>query len=147
MKRKMALVLLSMFFITLLAIPVYADQSSNTTQPSTNNSTDTSGPFSSLTKESGLQPITPIDLDAAGNKAVNFGNKSYAFLLKGSIPLFVWAVGGSVLILLLGIFFGKKVIMAGVVGILISLGTVVLIHYLPQIAITVKSAAGSALTP
>ena len=93
-----------------------------------------------------MRPIKPLDLNAMGDKAVSFGDKSFALLQKGSIPLFVWGVGGSVFILFLGIFFGKKVIMAGVTGILISLIVVVLIYYMPEIALSIKSAAGSAIS-
>ncbi|KLU61426.1 hypothetical protein CEB3_c21050 [Peptococcaceae bacterium CEB3] len=156
MRKKTVATLLSLLFLILLAVPAYAAGTTtttpantatpaNTTAPSSAPSSST-GPFSSLSKSNyGMRPIKPIDLNALGNKAVNFGNQSYNFLLKGSIPLFVWAVGGSVLLVLLGIFLGKRVIAAGVIGILISLGVVVLIHFLPEIVLTVKNGAGNAL--
>lgn len=148
MPKKCVIALLSLVMLFSLAVPAFAtDQSTSSAQP-TANSTVSTGPLSGLAQdEKGLRPITPIDLNALGNKAVNFGNRSYEFLIKGSVPLFVWAVGGSIVVLLLGIFFGKKIIVKGVVGIIISLAVVALIHYIPQIAITVKNAAGSALTP
>jgi Flp pilus assembly pilin Flp len=49
--------------------------------------------------------------------------------------------------MVLGILFGKKVILAGVTGVLISLIAVVLIHYMPEIVLSVKGAAGSAISP
>lgn len=151
MLRKISLSLIALWFLLFLAVPVWADQSPTVTQPTTinsNSNTDESGPFSSFaTDNNGIQPITPIDLDSAGNKAVSFGNKSFQFFLKGSIPLFILSIGGSILLLLLGIFFGKKAIAAGIIGIIISLLVFALFPYLPQIALTAKNAAGSFLTP
>lgn len=158
MLRKSFLALLSLCFLFLFAVPVYADNqistatqsqstTQTTTQPDTGDSTS-SGPLSALAKDDmGLHPLTPINFDSLGNKAVNFGNRSFELLRKGSIPLFVWAIGGSIVVLLFGIFFGKRVILAGVIGILISIAVVVMIPYTPQIVISVKNAIGSALTP
>jgi len=159
MPKKVTLLLLSLFFLGFLSMPVFAaDQTSPAPQPNTTatgtsgtpaaSAENSSGPFSSLAKnDAGIQPITPIDLNALGNKAVNAGNTSYDFLLKESIPLFIWAIGGSVIIILLGIFFGKRVIVKGIAGVLIALIVVVMIHYLPQIVLTVKTATGSAIAP
>jgi Zn-dependent membrane protease YugP len=82
-----------------------------------------------------------------GNKALNYGNDLYVNLNKGMIPIFVIGIAGSVILLLLGIFFGKKLLAAGLLGIFICLCVVVFIHYLPEIAVSFKSAAGSAIKP
>ena len=119
---------------------------STTTAPaSITPSTPTSRFAGLIGNDDGMRPIKPLDLNAMGNRAMNFGDKSFELLQKGSIPLFVWGVGGSVFMMFLGIFFGKKVIIAGVTGVLISLIVVVLIHYMPEIVLSVKSATGSAI--
>lgn len=115
------------------------------TPPDTSSS---AGPFASLVggDNNGIRPIKPMDLDAIGNKAVSFGNTSYTFLVKGSIPLMVWGMGSSLVLLLLGVFLGKRVVVAGVAGIFITLLAVVAIHYMPEIALTAKNAAQSAIS-
>lgn len=157
MLRKTSLALLALCFLLFFVVPVYADNQTSattqqttqtTTQSTTNSSSSTSGPLSGLAQDDmGLHPFTPINFDSLGNKAVNFGNQSFELLRKGSIPLFVWALAGSIVILLFGIFFGKRVIMAGVVGILITIAVVVLIPYTPQIVLSIKVAVGHALAP
>jgi len=130
--------------------PAVTQPSSTATQPTPTTPTPapTTSPFAGLVgNDNGIRPIKPLDLDAMGNKAVGFGDKSFAFLQKGSIPLFVWGVGGSVFLMFLGIFFGKRVVLAGVTGVLISLIVVVLIHYMPEIVLSVKGAAGNAIAP
>lgn len=152
MRYKTILYLVPLYLVFLLVSPVYAASTTQPSQPSSNiQSTTTPTPTSSTTTtpagslsalaqdESGIRTIKPLDLDALGNKAVDFGNKSYTFLLKGSVPLFVWGIGISLIIMLLGIVFGKKVILAGITGILITLIVVVLVRYMPEIAISIKS--------
>lgn len=170
MRYKRTLNLLTLCFILAFASNAYAtgestpppavtQPSSAATQPTTTTPTPAPAPASASTtpatspfaglvgNDNGMRPIEPLDLDAMGNKAVSFGDKSFAFLQKGSIPLFVWGVGGSVFLMFLGIFFGKRVVLAGVTGVLISLVVVVLIHYMPEIVLSVKGAAGNAISP
>ena len=149
-----------MCFILAFASNVYATgnatSASVVTQPSEEttptpdsaNSSTPAGPLSGLSEKSkGMRTIKPFNFDTMGDKAVSIGNESYIFLEKGSIPLLVWGVGGSVFMMVLGIIFGKKTVMAGVAGLFISLSVFVLIHYMPEIALSVKSAAGNAIAP
>lgn len=157
MMYKRTFILLTMCFILTFSANVYAtgetpsstpltQPSSQTTTPDISKPASQNGPLSGLADDShGMRPIEPIDLDAMGNKAVGFGNKSFAFLQKGSVPLFVWGIGGSVFMMFLGIVFGKKTFMAGVTGVIISLAVFVIIHYMPEIALSVKDAAGNAI--
>lgn len=159
-KYKRVIYLLALCFLLLFSSNVYASDVSTSpttvTQP-TQISTSTpvpttpassTSPFAGLIgNDNGMRPIKPLDLNAMGDKAVSFGDRSFDFLQKGSIPLFVWGVGGSVILMVLGILFEKKVILAGVTGVLISLIAVVLIHYMPEIVLSVKGAAGSAIAP
>ena len=156
-KYKRVIYLLALCFLLLFSSNVYASDASTPsttvtqptqTTPTSSTSTPSTSPFAGLIgNDNGMRPIKPLDLNAMGDKAVSFGDKSFDFLQKGSIPLFVWGVGGSVILMVLGILFGKKVILAGVTGVLISLIAVVLIHYMPEIVLSVKGAAGSAISP
>jgi len=156
-KYKRVNCLLALSFLLLFSSNVYASDASTPsttvtqptqTTPTSSTSTPSTSPFAGLIgNDNGMRPIKPLDLNAMGDKAVSFGDKSFDFLQKGSIPLFVWGVGGSVILMVLGILFGKKVILAGVTGVLISLIAVVLIHYMPEIVLSVKGAAGSAISP
>ena len=154
---KRIFILLTMCFILIFSANAYAtgetpssppvtQPSSQTTTPDISKTATPTGPLSGLAADShGMRPIEPLDLDVMGDKAVGFGNKSFAFLQKGSVPLFVWGIGGSVFMMFLGIIFGRKTVMAGVTGVIISIVVLVIIHYMPEIALSVKDAAGNAI--
>lgn len=87
-----------------------------------------------LENQGGMKEIKPIDLEVLGDKMLELGDSSFAFLQKGSVPLLVWGIGISVVILFFGIFIGRAAVMAGVVGIVISLTGFVIVQFMPETA-------------
>ncbi|SHN66280.1 hypothetical protein [Desulfitobacterium chlororespirans] len=147
MLKKFTYAILLVLSLTLTGLPVLADiqieEQSQSEGPAEAESS--SGPFSALVENNGagVQKIEPIDFKALGEKAVKFGNDSYSLFLNGSVPLFVWAIGLSLVLIMLGIFFGKKILGLGIVGVFISFGVIWFLNHLPQIAITIKAWGGS----
>ena len=149
MFKKFTYITLIALSLTLTGLPVLADEQaeeqSQSEEPAETESS--SGPFSALIENNGtgVQKIEPIDFKALGDKAVKFGNDSYNLFLKGSVPLFVYAIGLSLVLIMLGIFFGKKILGLGVAGVFIALGVIWFLNHLPQIAITIKAWGGSGI--
>lgn len=142
MFKKFIYVILFAFALALVGSPVLAaDEQAGGQSQSEESAESSSGPFSALIENNGdgVQKIEPIDFKALGDKAVKFGNDSYNLFLKGSVPLFVWAICLSLVLIMLGIFFGKKIMGLGVVGVIIGFGVIWFLNHLPQIAITVKA--------
>lgn len=142
MHYKQFLRLLPLCFLLLFALPVQAAEQSTppaqSTQDAPSDQSSLAGQLSGLIKDEGLREVKAIDLNSIGDKALAWGSKSYESLKKGSVPMFVWSMTASVVIMLLGIILGKKVLTTGITGIIISLTVLAIIHFMPEIALTVK---------
>lgn len=149
MFKKFTYITLIALSLTLTGLPVLADEQaeeqSQAEEPAEAKAESSSGPFSALIENNGagVQKIEPIDFKALGEKAVKFGNDSYSLFLQGSVPFFVWAIGLSLVLIMLGIFFGKKIMGLGVAGVFIAFGVIWFLNHLPQIAITIKAWGGN----
>jgi hypothetical protein len=103
-------------------------------------------PFAALFQDNnGMRSIEPIDIEIVGDTAIEWGNKVYNFLLKARVLISTLGIGGSVLLMLIGIFFGRKIIVAGITGIFITIIVFFIIQYMPEILVTVKSALDTML--
>lgn len=138
---KRYIVILS-FLLLLLPTFVVAEDTSNQdknevveTPVEESDQESSGGRMSNLIKNNqGIKEIKPIDLDEIGNKMLEFGDKSYAALQKTSVPLLVWGIGISVVVMFFGIILGKTAVMAGFAGLAITFATFIFIQFAPETA-------------
>lgn len=96
-----------------------------------------------LNNQRGMGELEPINFDEMGDRFVDLGDSSFEFFQSVSLTLLVWGIGISVVILFFGILLGRAVVMAGVIGIVISILAFAMIQFMPEIVLSITNGIGS----